>query len=165
MNSLANQNPKLYRPCMAMVLFNTIGMVFVAERNDTLESIWQLPQGGIDKGESQNDAALRELLEEIGTNSAVILKEENLEIFYDWPDFMTEGAHKTKYNGQRVKLVALKFTGIDKNINLNTKVPEFKNWKWVVLEELPKMTASFKKPLYELAVKSFKGVRNDLKKT
>ena len=77
-----------------MVLFNTNGMVLVAERNDTLESVWQLPQGGIDKGETQNNAAQRELLEEIGTNAAVILKEENSESFYDWPDFMTEGPHK-----------------------------------------------------------------------
>ena len=162
MSKLENPNPLLYRPCVAMVLFNTKGLVFVAERNDKLESIWQLPQGGIDKGESQNDAALRELLEEIGTNAAVILKEEILEIFYNWPAFMTEGPLKKQYNGQRVKLLALKFTGIDQNINLNTEFPEFKNWKWVVLEELPKMTAPFKKPLYELAVKSFKEVRNNL---
>ena len=162
MTNLENPNPHFYRPCVAMVLFNTNGMVFVAERIDTLESVWQLPQGGIDKGESGNDAALRELLEEIGTNAAVILKEENLESFYDWPDFMTGEPLKKQYKGQRVKLVALHFTGIDKNINLNTEFPEFKNWKWVVLEDLPKMTALFKKPLYELAVESFKELRNNL---
>ena len=145
-----------------MVLFNSAGLVFVAERNDTSETIWQLPQGGIDKGESQKDAALRELVEEIGTNAAVILKQINLETFYNWPDFMTGGPLKKKYKGQRVKLVALQFTGIDKNINLNTEFPEFKNWKWVVLEDLPKMTALFKKPLYELAVQSFKELRNNL---
>ena len=145
-----------------MVLFNSDGLVFVAERNDTLESIWQLPQGGVDKGESPKDAALRELLEEIGTSSAVFLKQKNLETLYDWPDFMTEEPQKKKYKGQRVKLVALQFTGIDENINLNTEFPEFRNWKWVVLEDLPKMTAVFKKPLYELAVESFKELRNNL---
>ena len=145
-----------------MVLFNSDGLVFVAERNDTLESIWQLPEGGVDKGESPKDAALRELLEEIGTSSAVFLKQKNLETLYDWPDFMTEEPQKKKYKGQRVKLVALQFTGIDENINLNTEFPEFRNWKWVVLEDLPKMTAVFKKPLYELAVESFKELRNNL---
>lgn len=145
-----------------MVLFNSDGLVFVAERNDTLESIWQLPQGGVDKGESPKDAALRELLEEIGTSSAVFLKQKNIETLYDWPDFMTEEPQKKKYKGQRVKLVALQFTGFDENINLNTEFPEFRNWKWVVLEDLPKMTAVFKKPLYELAVESFKELRNNL---
>ena len=145
-----------------MVLFNSDGLVFVAERNDTSESIWQLPQGGVDKGESPKDAALRELLEEIGTSSAVFLKQKNLETLYDWPDFMTEEPQKKKYKGQRVKLVALQFTGFDENINLNTEFPEFRNWKWVVLEDLPKMTAVFKKPLYELAVESFKELRNNL---
>jgi putative (di)nucleoside polyphosphate hydrolase len=145
-----------------MLLFNSAGDVLVAERNDMEESAWQLPQGGIDHGETAEQAALREIEEEVGTASAKILAVAPNIISYDWPSNKIGGRRK-KWRGQCITLVALQFNGHDNEINLETKHPEFRNWKWVSLEMLPRLITPFKRPVYEYAVSEFTSVRDKLR--
>lgn len=150
-----------YRQCAAMVLFNKDGQVLVAERNDMTSAAWQLPQGGVEQGETIEHGVLRELEEEIGTSAVTIISIANESISYDWPGFL-ESEHLAKWVGQRVTLVALKFTGRDSEINLNTSQPEFRAWKWVSLEEIPELIVPFKRPVYDYAVCQFTPIRDKL---
>jgi putative (di)nucleoside polyphosphate hydrolase len=150
-----------YRPCAAMLLFNAAGEVLVAERNDMKESAWQLPQGGIDRGETAKQAALRELEEEIGTASAKIIAVAPNTVSYDWP--ANKAGRSKKWRGQCITLVALLFNGHDDDINLETDHPEFRNWKWVSLEMLPRLITPFKRAVYEYAVSEFSAVRDKLR--
>jgi putative (di)nucleoside polyphosphate hydrolase len=159
---LENKTTSGYRPCAAMLLFNASGDVFVAERNDLAESAWQLPQGGIDPSETAEQAALRELKEEIGTASARIIAVAPKVVTYDWPANKVSGRRK-KWRGQCITLVALQFNGHDNDINLETEHPEFRNWKWVSLERLPRLITPFKRPIYEYAVSEFASVRDKLR--
>ena len=153
-----------YRPCVAIVLFDDRGRVLVAERSDLEEAAWQLPQGGIDPGETAQSAARRELAEEIGTANAAFLAEAPDWIAYDLPAGIGSAPWSRRYRGQRVKLVALRFTGRDEDIDLATQSPEFRAWKWVQLENLPGMIVDFKKPLYQAAVREFRSLRDRLRK-
>lgn len=148
-----------YRECAAMVLFNKDGHVLVAERNDMTNAAWQLPQGGIEQGETIEHGSLRELAEEIGTSAVTIISIADKAISYDWPKFL-ESEPLAKWVGQRVTLVALKFTGRDSAIDLNTSHPEFRTWKWVSLEEIPDLVVSFKRPVYDYAVCQFTSIRD-----
>lgn len=156
---------KPYRPCVAMALFNGDGRVLVAERNDMDWPCWQLPQGGIDDGESPVTAAFRELREEIGTDAATVLAETEGWIAYDWPTGLKRTPGKGRYGGQKVKAVALRFTGTDADIDLATEHPEFRAWRWTELESIPALIVDFKKPLYEAAVRAFLPVRDRLRDT
>jgi len=154
---------KPYRPCVAIVLFNRDGKVLVAERNDVDAACWQLPQGGIDRGENPVNAALRELEEEIGTAAATIIAEAPDWSNYDWPADIEKTPGKGRFRGQRVKPVALQFAGTDSDIDLATEHPEFRAWKWVDLEEIPALIVSFKKPLYRAIVAAFLKTRDSIK--
>jgi len=149
-----------YRPCAAVVLFEPGGRVLVAERNDLPEAAWQVPQGGIDDGESPEQAALREMGEELGTMRAEVIGAAPEWVAYDLPGGTGWGG---RFRGQRVMLVALRFTGTDDDIDLATAHPEFRAWKWVELEELPDLIVAFKRPLYEAAVAAFTPVRDGLR--
>ncbi len=155
--------PKPYRPCVAIVLFNRDGQVLIAERNDVDEACWQLPQGGIDRGEDPPGAALRELEEEIGTGAATFIAEGPGWTTYDWPPAIKETPGKGRFRGQRVKPVALRFNGSNGDINLATEHPEFRAWKWADLEEIPELIVTFKKPLYKEIVKVFRKLRDDIR--
>lgn len=155
--------PAAYRPCVAIVLFNRDGRVLVAERIDLPESAWQLPQGGMDEGETAPSAAERELHEEIGTDAVVFLCEAPDWIAYDLPATLETNPWRGRYRGQRVKVVAFRFTGTDSDIDLQTDNPEFRAWRWVELEELPALIVPFKRPLYEFAVETFKALRDSLR--
>ena len=156
-------NGRAYRPCVAILLFDVTGRVLIAERNDVKEPAWQLPQGGIDEGETPRVAAAREMKEEIGTGKAEFLKEAARPIRYDLPPELLTGRWKKKWRGQSVKVVGFRFTGTDSDINLDTGEPEFRAWRWTELEEIPDLIVPFKRPLYENAVREFSEIRDRLR--
>ncbi len=148
-------NVSSFRPCVAIALFNSTGRILIAERNDQDEPCWQLPQGGIDEGETPVEAAFREMEEEIGTRSAVLIEEAARWTQYDWPADIGRTPGKGRYGGQRVKPVAFCFSGRDRDVNLNTEHPEFRNWRWTELETIPGLIVEFKRPLYTAIAETF----------
>jgi len=131
------------------MLLSRAGEVFVARRIDTpMLPAWQMPQGGIDPGETPVRAALRELKEEIGTDKAEILGESSTWLKYDLPPELARGIWGGRYRGQRQKWFAMRFTGNDTDIDLATNHPEFDAWKWIRPEQLPEMIVPFKRQLY-----------------
>lgn len=145
-----------YRPNVGLMLLNRrTGQVFVACRLDT-PGAWQMPQGGIDEGETPREAALRELEEEIGTAKAEIIAESAQWLTYDLPADLVGKVWKGRYRGQKQKWFLLRFLGKDKDIDIQTKHPEFSCWKWVDIEELPKLIVPFKRPIYEALVEEFR---------
>ena len=138
-----------YRPCVGMMLVNTKGHVFVADRSDIKESAWQMPQGGIDEGETAQAAAWRELAEEVGTDRAELVAESKAWLTYDFPADQIKKAWKGRYRGQRQKWFLFKFTGTDDDIDLDAHNREFDKWKWVEPKTLPDLIVPFKRALYE----------------
>ncbi len=136
-----------YRPCVGIALFNEHGLVWMGNRLG-FEGAWQLPQGGIDDGESPVEAAMRELKEEIGTSKAEIIAETPGWLTYDLPDHLIGKAFKGKYRGQKQKWFAMRFTGKDKHIKIDVPNPEFDDWRWNDLVTLPDLIVPFKRPVY-----------------
>ena len=145
-----------YRPCVGIMLFNRDGKVFVGKRIDQTVEGWQMPQGGIDKGETPRQAALRELLEEVGTDQAEVIAEMDDWVTYDLPEHLVGVAFKGKYKGQRQKWFALRFTGQDSEIDLTAHEPEFSSFQWVSLEALPELIVPFKRETYKAVIAAFK---------
>lgn len=146
-----------YRPGVGMMLFNAQGKVFVAKRIDMTSEAWQMPQGGIDAGEDPRTACLRELEEEIGTQSATILTEAQHTYRYDLPDHLVPIIWKGQYRGQEQHWFALRLDGDDSLINITAhEHPEFSEWKWVDIEELPNIIVPFKRELYAALVDEFR---------
>ena len=139
-----------------MMLLNADGLVFVARRVGMNDLHWQMPQGGIDEGESPRQAALRELEEEIGTNRAEIVAEAPGWIDYDLPAEVARQAWGGAYRGQTHKWFVLRFTGRDRDIDLVSDHQEFDAWKWVAMETLPTLEVPFKRAAYEIVVASFR---------
>ncbi len=137
-----------YRPCVGIALFNRAGMVFVGCRIDQKAESWQLPQGGIDPGETPRETAFRELEEEIGTAKAELLDEIEEWLTYDLPAHLIGKVWGGKYRGQTQKWFAMRFVGSDADINLNTAHPEFKSWRWQKLSELSALGVEFKREIY-----------------
>ncbi|MDZ5647221.1 RNA pyrophosphohydrolase [Nitrospirillum sp. BR 11828] len=144
-----------YRPCVGICLLNAQGLVFVGQRRDT-PGAWQMPQGGIDKGETAAEAGLRELMEEIGTDKATLLEETTEWLRYDLPPELVGVAWKGKYRGQKQKWLACRFTGQDGDINLDTDHPEFDAWQWVPLERTVDLIVPFKREIYTQVVAAFR---------
>ena len=145
----------LYRPNVAMIIvshnYPQEKKIFIAQRND-LTDIWQFPQGGIDNGEEVKDALFREMEEEIGTKEAQIVAEYPEWISYDFPSKI---AKKMKpYKGQTQRYFLMKISK-DAEININTKHPEFMDYKFVSVEDVLDLTAHFKKPVYEKVIHYF----------
>ncbi|MDH3239581.1 MAG: RNA pyrophosphohydrolase [Alphaproteobacteria bacterium] len=141
-----------YRPGVGIMLFNEHGLVLVARRIDMVSEAWQMPQGGIDDGEAPLDAAFRELEEEIGTAKAELLAETEDWLNYDLPKDLVPVLWKGRFRGQTQKWFALRFTGTDADIDIETEKPEFLEWKWAEVEVLPDLIVPFKRDLYaELA--------------
>jgi len=145
-----------YRPCVGVMLINQEGLVFVGRRIDQTIEGWQMPQGGIDLGESPEQAALRELKEEIGTNKAELLREMAGWLEYDLPVHLVGVALKGRYRGQRQKWLAMRFTGTDKDIDVATEEPEFADWKWLAMEALPRLIVPFKRDTYAKVIEAFR---------
>lgn len=152
-----------YRPCVGVFLLNRSGAVWVGRRlskwaGDHSESMWQMPQGGIDEGETPRLAALRELHEEIGTNNAEIIAESRQWLTYDLPPEALGTALKGKYRGQKQKWFAMRFLGRDEDIDIAAKPghkAEFDAWRWVQVRELPDLVVPFKRATYEAVVAEF----------
>ena len=149
------KSAKPYRRGVGVVLLNGDGKVFVAQRIDTEETAWQMPQGGIDKGEDPLEAALRELEEETGTNKAELIAETDDWLHYDLPDALQSRVWKGKYRGQEQLWYLMRFTGTDADINIETDHPEFSEWKWADFYSLPDMIVGFKRDLYRQIVDAF----------
>jgi len=141
------------------IVLNKENKIFVGKRIDFPKNDkWQMPQGGIDDGESLLDAMKRELAEETSIKSIKILKEIDEWTEYELPDYLLGKIWKGKYRGQKQKWFISKFTGIDDEINIKTPRPEFLEWKWVSPENLPSIIVDFKKTIYEkllLKIKPF----------
>ncbi|MAE00412.1 MAG: RNA pyrophosphohydrolase [Proteobacteria bacterium] len=146
-----------YRSCVGITLFNQDKKVLVAERLD-YPGNWQMPQGGIDSGETPEQAAMRELKEEIGTNHAEIMERAKGWLFYDLPEYLKGERLKGKYRGQKQIWFAMLFKGNDSEINLQTKKPEFNDWNWVELENVIDLIVPFKKTVYESVVEQFRPI-------
>lgn len=145
-----------YRPNVGAVLFSRSGLVFVGRRKGFPDA-WQLPQGGVDDGENIHQAVLRELKEEVGTDKAEILGEHPEWLLYDLPPHLLGVAWQGKYRGQRQKWFALRFTGQDQDIRLDADPhPEFEEWRWIRLEDLPTLAVAFKRDIYERLAQDFK---------
>lgn len=149
----------LYRPCVGVALFNAEGKVFVGERIDT-PGAWQMPQGGVDADETIEQAMFRELYEEIGSNNAEIIRVAGKKIRYDLPDDMRQRLWGGMYKGQEQTWVAARFLGTDSDININTHEPaEFRNWKWIALENTVDLIVPFKRETYKEVIALFKDIK------
>jgi putative (di)nucleoside polyphosphate hydrolase len=138
-----------YRPAVGIMLLNRHGEVFVGHRIDMpAMPAWQMPQGGVDPGETPRQAAMRELEEEIGTAKVDILAESRVWLKYDLPVELAGGIWGGRYRGQRQKWFVMRFTGSDGDINLATEHPEFDAWQWVAPDRLPDLIVLFKRQLY-----------------
>jgi putative (di)nucleoside polyphosphate hydrolase len=148
-------NDNLYRPCVGMMVLNEAGQVFVGQRIDKTSEAWQMPQGGIDDGESPIDAAMRELSEEIGTNDVEIITQIESWLYYDLPKELVSKFWGGKYIGQRQKWFLMRLNP-DAIINLATNEPEFSHYKWIQPLELPALAVEFKRDLYHEIFQYFK---------
>ena len=145
-----------YRPAVGVMLINRQGLIFVGKRIDQTVEGWQMPQGGIDEGEEPRDAVFRELKEETGTDKAEIIAEMSDWITYDLPPHLVGVAFHGKYRGQRQKWFAMRFLGEDGDIDLHAHEPEFSDWRWLALEELPRVIVPFKRGSYTKIVAAFR---------
>lgn len=137
-----------YRPCVGVMLLNPRGQVFVGRRHDGDGQTWQLPQGGIDLGEKLIDAGRRELWEETGIRNARLIAESRDWHRYDLPTELAGKLWCGRFRGQVQKWLVMAFNGDDTKINLNAHEPEFDDWRWVEIHELPALAVSFKRKIY-----------------
>jgi putative (di)nucleoside polyphosphate hydrolase len=154
-----------YRPCVGILLLNPEGRVFIGRRRSEAgpEHVadgyaWQMPQGGIDRGETPYEAAIRELFEETGVRSVELLAEAPEWYAYDLPEAVAGRAWKGRYRGQTQRWFAFRFTGPEEEIDIRRPGghrPEFDAWQWERMDRLPSLIIPFKRPVYEQVVAAF----------
>ena len=158
---MINQNIDLpLRSGVGIVVLNKKNEVFVAKRIDNQKNFWQMPQGGVDKGESYLTAAYRELEEETSINNVELIKELDGLISYLLPEKLLGIIWKGKYKGQEQKWFVVRFLGQDSEIDIKTKNPEFCEWKWINLENITDQVVDFKSHVYEDVKKKVKEIIN-----
>ena len=137
------------RSGVGIVVLNEKNQVFLAKRIDNPKNFWQMPQGGVDKGEEYYDAAIRELKEETSIKTISLIKEIDDLTTYLLPKHLIGIIWKGKYKGQKQKWFIVRFNGEEKEININTKYPEFLDWKWVNIDDLTNEIVNFKVHVYK----------------
>ena len=137
------------RSGVGIVVLNKDNKVFVAKRIDNQKNFWQMPQGGVDKGEDYLTAAYRELKEETSIVNIEVLKEFNQWLEYELPENLIGKIWKGMYRGQKQKWFIVRFTGEEDEINIKTKHAEFSEWKWLDINLLPELIVRFKKHIYK----------------
>jgi putative (di)nucleoside polyphosphate hydrolase len=144
-----------YRAGVGIMLLNRQAEVLVGRRIDMPSDAWQMPQGGIDGNETPEAAAWREMREETGTDKAALLAESRDWYFYDLPPDLADQIWHGRFRGQRQKWFAFRFLGEDSDIDITTHRPEFSDWKWAPMSELPSLIVPFKRRLYADLVSEF----------
>ncbi|MBM3535044.1 MAG: RNA pyrophosphohydrolase [Alphaproteobacteria bacterium] len=157
--AVSSEPKKGYRPCVGVLLLDSRGHVFVGERVGT-PGAWQMPQGGIDEGETPLEAAKRELREEVGTDKAELLAESAGWYAYDLPRKLREKLWGGRFKGQTQKWFAFRFLGSDDDIDLKTHHQEFARWRWMEMGELTAHIVPFKREIYEQVVVEFGHLAN-----
>ena len=151
--------PLPYRPCVGVCLINEAGLIFAGQRKDSTSVAWQMPQGGIDRGEKPREAALRELWEETGITAELvqILGKTGGWLHYDLPPELLGRVWGGKYRGQRQKWVLMRYLGTDAQVNIATEHPEFSAWKWIGADEMLASIVPFKRDVYAAVIAAFAG--------
>jgi putative (di)nucleoside polyphosphate hydrolase len=150
-----------YRRNVGIMLIGPHGRIFAGQRRDNGAEAWQMPQGGIDKGETPRAAALRELEEEVGTGKAEVLRESAGWLNYDLPDEIAQRMWRGRWRGQTQKWFAMRFLGGDGDINIATAHPEFQVWRWMPAEEMLGTIVPFKREVYRAVCEEFADLLTD----
>ena len=146
-----------YRRGVGVMLLNSQGKVFVGARIDNTDEAWQMPQGGIDKGEEPWATALRELEEETGVSPHLVERIADCpeRLRYDLPEELRGKLWGGKWKGQDQDWYLARFLGRDSDINIATKHPEFREWKWIAPEQVPELIVPFKREMYRRLLREF----------
>jgi len=146
-----------YRPCVGVMLVNRQSEVFVGQRIDSRVSAWQMPQGGIEKGEDPREAALRELWEETGVRAerVTVVSETDRWLPYELPFDLVPKLWKGRFRGQEQKWFLMRFHGSDHDVNIQTEHPEFSKWRWLPAADLVDNIVPFKRDVYTAVLDAF----------